>query len=214
MMDNLTPEVFRGIERLGTVVFGGLSIYWGYRLFDRVTETAGELAAKGGGFNLNLKNVAPGVFFAVFGMAVLITSLSTQLVWTRSGGGRADMDAQKAAEISSNANAGSDTQEKLVFGQGGIATGRQNRFIGALQDVKQAAAYVEKTPSPDKIAKKVAVANLQNAKALLLEESFTPEIIQQFRDKRLQVASNPDVYNKMKDTERQQYDFILNLIKE
>jgi hypothetical protein len=74
---------FRAIERLFIVGSGLVCIVLGYGLF-RLSyvhdgRSNAELVAKGGGFELTLKHVWPGVFFAAFGMIVLVASILTQL---------------------------------------------------------------------------------------------------------------------------------------
>lgn len=73
----------RGAERLLVASSGLVSLVLGYGLF-RLTYTRGarseaEMVAKGGGFELSIKNAWPGVFFAAFGMVILVTSVLTQL---------------------------------------------------------------------------------------------------------------------------------------
>lgn len=66
-------------ERILIVLFGGLCLLFGFLLFSRVTQTQGDLEAKGGDkLYLRLRNVGPGVFFALFGAAVLVSSLAFQ----------------------------------------------------------------------------------------------------------------------------------------
>lgn len=67
--------VGRVIERLITVGFAGLSLVLGYRLFLVTEQHNGELLAKTGSYSLKMSRVAPGVFFAAFGCAVLSYSL-------------------------------------------------------------------------------------------------------------------------------------------
>ncbi|MGY6125391.1 hypothetical protein ACW9YV_07830 [Paraburkholderia strydomiana] len=59
------------------IVIGGiLSIYFGYRLFYIDKQTQGDLQIKKGEtYELRLRDVAPGVFFALFGALVLTFSL-------------------------------------------------------------------------------------------------------------------------------------------
>src|SRR6267142_2553316 len=57
-------------------VLGGIScIFFGYRLFYVATERQGELRVKGQDVHLNLRDVGPGVFFALFGAVVLTINL-------------------------------------------------------------------------------------------------------------------------------------------
>lgn len=73
----------RAAERLLIVVSGLICIILGYGLFRlsyaRVERADTELVAKGAGFELTLRHVWPGVFFAAFGMVILVTSILTQL---------------------------------------------------------------------------------------------------------------------------------------
>lgn len=66
----------RTLERLLIVVTGTMSMYCGYRLFAVVSGQAGELAAKAGDWQLRLVRVGPGVFFALFGAAIVIHAMS------------------------------------------------------------------------------------------------------------------------------------------
>jgi hypothetical protein len=59
--------------RVICAIGGILSIYLGYKLFAIATQEQGEFTARTGKTgSLSLKRVAPGVFFALFGAAVLI----------------------------------------------------------------------------------------------------------------------------------------------
>lgn len=73
----------RAAERLFIVISGLVCIVLGYGLFrlsyTKVGRSDAELVAKGAGFELTLRHVWPGVFFAAFGMIILATSTLTQL---------------------------------------------------------------------------------------------------------------------------------------
>ncbi|CAI8715638.1 hypothetical protein [Pseudomonas serbica] len=60
------------------IVLGGiLSIYFGYKLFYIVKLKQGEFKIKTGqNYELSLSDVAPGVFFALFGASILIFCLT------------------------------------------------------------------------------------------------------------------------------------------
>jgi hypothetical protein len=62
--------------RLLIVLGGILCIYFGYRLFYVVKTKQGEFRIKTGtAYELAISDVAPGVFFALFGAGVLVFSL-------------------------------------------------------------------------------------------------------------------------------------------
>jgi hypothetical protein len=67
--------LFRGVERIAVTCSGTLAIYLGYRLFRIVAEGEASAEAEYGKFNFKMQKVAPGIFFALFGAAILIYSL-------------------------------------------------------------------------------------------------------------------------------------------
>ena len=70
------------------IAIGGILItYWGYRLFYVTSEKMGDLSVKSGTkHSLSLKDVAPGVFFALFGALVLIFSLLKPMSYSGASG--------------------------------------------------------------------------------------------------------------------------------
>jgi hypothetical protein len=67
----------RVIERVLAVVIGGLSIYLGYRLFIRLPkqkDSSGKVMLPGD-ISIFFSRVGPGVFFSLFGAAVVVVSL-------------------------------------------------------------------------------------------------------------------------------------------
>jgi hypothetical protein len=76
---------FRAVERYLTLIIGGFCIFLGYLLFLRVDveeRSSGELTLPGD-IGLVFTQVGPGVFFALFGAAVLVFSLRMQLTYRR-----------------------------------------------------------------------------------------------------------------------------------
>ena len=65
-------------ERLLGVIIGGMSVFLGYRLFAKVpikTDSAGKLILPGG-TKIFLSRVGPGVFFSLFGAAIVVTAFT------------------------------------------------------------------------------------------------------------------------------------------
>lgn len=73
----------RGAERLLIVGFGGMSIFLGYRLFFVAAAGRGALDASIKDWKLSTRNLAPGIFFSLFGMVVLSLALSNALAIDR-----------------------------------------------------------------------------------------------------------------------------------
>jgi hypothetical protein len=67
--------VARDVERILVVIFGGASIYFGYRLFYLIKQKQGDLRIQGKEFKLSLSDVAPGIYFALFGSLLLTFNL-------------------------------------------------------------------------------------------------------------------------------------------
>jgi hypothetical protein len=66
------------IWRVCVLACGLVAVVLGYRLFKiGFTAQQGELEAGIGGHTLKFRNIAPGVFFALFGAAIIAA-----LVWT------------------------------------------------------------------------------------------------------------------------------------
>lgn len=75
-MDIDTAILLRFIERLAGILIGGLSIYFGYRLFLRLPDRhESEGSIKLMDASIILSRIGPGVFFALFGAAVVALSL-------------------------------------------------------------------------------------------------------------------------------------------
>src|SRR4051812_39391121 len=65
-------------ERLLGVVIGGMSVYLGYSLFTKLpdkTDSSSKLILPGG-ISIWLSRVGPGLFFALFGAAIVLTAFT------------------------------------------------------------------------------------------------------------------------------------------
>src|SRR5205823_6596740 len=69
----LVVMLSRATERILLVLVGGLAVYLGYRLFQlipRTSKSEGKLELPGG-VSIFLTRIGPGIFFALFGVAVI-----------------------------------------------------------------------------------------------------------------------------------------------
>jgi hypothetical protein len=74
----VATEIGRTTERILIVLVSALCLSFGFQLFKVSAQHSGELLAQRGSWSLKLSQVGPGVFFALFGSAILITSIVTQ----------------------------------------------------------------------------------------------------------------------------------------
>ncbi len=77
--------LFRGIERLIIILFSGLSLVLGWHLFKIGILSDQKAEIKAGNIWIKFQKVGPGVFFALFGVAVFIHSLSSPFNFEFSG---------------------------------------------------------------------------------------------------------------------------------
>ncbi len=74
---------FRALERILAIIIGGVCVYLGYRLFLRIPEQKeGEATIKfPGDLSVYIARVGPGVFFALFGAAIVAVSLYQGVIY-------------------------------------------------------------------------------------------------------------------------------------
>jgi hypothetical protein len=103
MMDPTYLFLVRMIERVADVIIGGIAIYLGYSLFlrlPRVKASNGEFVLPGN-VSIYLSRIGPGIFFALFGTAVVLLSLYMQVtIDERIAGVYADDTAPISVSIS------------------------------------------------------------------------------------------------------------------
>lgn len=83
-LDQNLVFLWRALERFANVLIGALSIYLGYKLFmnlpERREEKKGEMKLMlPGDISVYVSRVGPGVFFALFGTAVVLMSFISTL---------------------------------------------------------------------------------------------------------------------------------------
>lgn len=67
--------IARSLERIVAVIFGGLAIYYGYRLFQLIpTQKDNSEKIELPGISVVLSKAGPGVFFVAFGTVILLTT--------------------------------------------------------------------------------------------------------------------------------------------
>jgi hypothetical protein len=81
MMDPTFLFLVRMMERIADVIIGGVAIYLGYSLFlklPRAKTSNGDFVLPGN-VSIYLSRIGPGIFFALFGTAVVLLSLYMQV---------------------------------------------------------------------------------------------------------------------------------------
>jgi hypothetical protein len=131
--------LLRSLERLIVVFFGGLSLVLGYRLFHLTTQSASEIQAKGGGYDVKVSQVAPGIFFAFFGASVLIYALYLGPELSKEGNPEGDIrirgataDFTVSPENSRSFIITLNSLEESISGYGTFPDPQRKKFVGNL----------------------------------------------------------------------------------
>jgi hypothetical protein len=170
-MDSIDAMLLmRMVERLLGLLSGALCVVLGYRLFINLpekTDSAGKVVLPGG-VSIWLSRVGPGIFFALFGAAIVAYSFaSTVRVTNEQNVPRASSDtpgealAMRRQEIAAMAGraARSDTSEQTII-----------ELRGAMADLNAAIDRLGRDAAPPERDR--LIAGLQNAKVLLLRGAW------------------------------------------
>ena len=168
--------LMRMLERLLGLLAGGLCIVLGYRLFMKLpekTDSSGKVVLPGG-VSIWLSRVGPGIFFALFGAAIVAYSFASAVKVTNEQTG----PPRAAAGTTSEAPTTSRQEIAAMSDRSAAPAGREARqqqlmiLRGTLVDLN---ATIERlgrdAPSPERDR---LVAGLQMAKMLLLRGAWEP----------------------------------------
>ena len=166
--------LMRMVERLLGLLSGALCVVLGYRLFINLpekTDSSGKVVLPGG-VSIWLSRVGPGIFFALFGAAIVAYSFASTVRVTNeqsAGPSQASSDApgttlamrrQEIAAMSARA-AKSDATEQML-----------SELRGSMTDLNAAIDRLGRVVAPPERDR--LVSGLQNAKVLLLRSAWMP----------------------------------------
>jgi len=166
--------LMRMVERLLGLLSGALCVVLGYRLFINLpekTDSSGKVVLPGG-VSIWLSRVGPGIFFALFGAAIVAYSFASTVRVTNeqsaassqassdTPGAALAMRRQEIAAMSARA-AKSDTTEQMLI-----------ELRGSMTDLNAAIDRLGRDVAPPERDR--LVSGLQNAKVLLLRSAWMP----------------------------------------
>jgi hypothetical protein len=163
--------LMRMVERLLGLLSGALCVVLGYRLFINLpekTDSSGKVVLPGG-VSIWLSRVGPGIFFALFGAAIVAYSFASTVRVTNEQGAPSQASSdppgtavatrrQEIAAMSARA-AKSDTTEQTII-----------ELRGAMADLNATIDRVGRDVAPPERDR--LIAGLQNAKVLLLRGAW------------------------------------------
>lgn len=183
----------RGVERLLIVLFGGMAIYLGYRLFAVAAAAEGSLDATAKGWKLSLRRVAPGVFFALFGMVVLALGMTASLNINPSKQ-TSPAGAVTTAVIYHNVPPVREKQaeaSELIFG---IFQSEQ--------------AIISNGKSVDFTSLQSALPKLARSREVLADWALGEGKVNWYREQDLRMRTDPSVFSKMTELEKQEFQWL------
>jgi hypothetical protein len=166
--------LMRMVERLLGLLSGALCVVLGYRLFINLpdkTDSSGKVVLPGG-VSIWLSRVGPGIFFALFGAAIVAYSFASTVRVTNeqsaassqassdTPGAALAMRRQEIAAMSARA-AKSDATEQML-----------SELRGSMTDLNAAIDRLGRVVAPPERDR--LVSGLQNAKVLLLRSAWIP----------------------------------------
>jgi hypothetical protein len=133
LFDANNVVIWRAMERLINVLIGALAIFLGYRLFMNLPERREDQEGKmklllPGDISVYVSRVGPGVFFALFGTAIVLTSFVKTLTLAPA------LPAAKQEQAAPAAEAPPPAQTAMLsYVSGAIDTNRYNTDRAAVQ---------------------------------------------------------------------------------
>ena len=127
----------RVIERVLAVIIGGMSIYLGYRLFIKVPrqkDSSGKVMLPGD-ISIFFSRIGPGVFFSLFGAAVVVVSLQQSL----------DLDLANKASVTAESTERTANLKVRYMGETGQSDPAKRDAVRA--EARRAIAELNKLPS-------------------------------------------------------------------
>ncbi|WP_155633273.1 hypothetical protein [Burkholderia stagnalis] len=160
----------RVVERIIVVTFGGLSVYWGWRLFLAGVASTSDAVFEKGDWKVLFKKAGAGVYFAFFGSLVLIGSWWSPLQLSGAGVSTSVRPSGPlSASTSSVANNGTNLYY-LDAGSPGDDTRKRFRALNTAIDLAKATDGSSKRGLMGDLAQ--AAPELEQLRARLLEGTF------------------------------------------
>lgn len=189
----------RGAERL-IISFGAiLAIFLGYKLFRIVA--AGEGSAEGGfkGLTVKFERLAPGVFFALFGSAVLAWNLSHPVTY-----------GVIASPVGNSAAPAGDTKDGWMWANSGSAQteGEENsRYLLAVGHVLGLHDQGKIKAAPGQESElDVHMGSLARLQDLLIDRQYGAGAASKYHELDATVRANPDRLKSYSAEEQQRYN--------
>lgn len=208
--------LFRSLERLLIMASGTLAIWLGYRLFDKVVSDTGSVAASRGEWSIKLQRIGPGVFFALFGAAILGSSVVLGPVsaeYARPGApdpAPAGSALQPRGPDGISIRYGQDSAELLTDRD---EAERAIRAATTLQQLVSASGLVAGVPAADQPVFLDALGTLVRYRETLIDGLYGQGTMARYLDLAEELRRNPDRLAQLSAQERDRHERIRRLLQ-
>lgn len=192
----------RGAERLLIVAFGGMSIYLGYRLFFVAATSRGALDASVKDWKLSTRNLAPGIFFSLFGMVVLSSALSNTL---------AIKQAQPGA-LNEDKVASTEAREVLYIDRPPPKTPRDKATELAFALIQVETFLSTDGKTPDFHSLKPLAPKIASARHSVVESALGAGSLDWYEKTAQAVASDPTAFGKLTEHEKGNFQWLMSVL--
>lgn len=167
--------ILRELERIIVVVSGALSVYLGYRLFlvnPERDESTGKFKLPGG-ISIYMTRVGPGVFFSLFGAAVIAFSLKEGIEYSENIA--SSLLENQEVKVAQTAQVGT---QRSWSGVGPALGGKESRMSqeernDILHTVRKLNEFVSDMPANLSPGKRIDYGNaIESAKVCLMQEAW------------------------------------------
>ena len=190
----------RVVERVLIVITCGASLGFGWNLFREGIVKDQQAAFSKGQWKITLKQVGPGVFFALFACIGLIFSVTSPL--TLGAGQGSDFSTKgHASTATPGVNAHYDAPDGIDAN-----AADEIRAINTLSSLWRTDRSPN-TPKTEVDAGDKATRILHERKETLLQSGF-PQYYEQYKELRSKVGVHPEVLASLSNEKRAQYDRI------
>jgi hypothetical protein len=178
----------RVVERIIVVTFGGLSVYWGWRLFLAGVVSTSDAVFEKGDWKILFKKAGAGIYFAFFGSIVLIGSWWSPL---RFSGTDVSTSVRPSAPLSASTSSAASNGTNLIYldaGSPGDDTRRRFRALNTAIDLAKATDESSKRGLMTDLAQ--AAPELEQLRTRMLEGTFGMDEIETWNKFGQRYASN------------------------
>lgn len=179
----------RGAERLLIWLFGGMSIFLGYRLFATYVREKGELAAQMKDWKISLRNLAPGIYFSLFGTVVLAFALNHTYRYDSSEQGGSqylDRPAVKTEKASA---------------------------VEMIAAISMAEKYIRKPGPPAELQQlQLTVPALAKVRRFLAESATEVGAVDWYFSQKEAIQKDPSAFNKLSTQQREKYQWLDSML--